>query len=250
MSLFPTSWSKISSYLTCAKQYAEFRVFKTVVEEKAEATIWGEEVHAVLEATGNARLEIEKAKKEGRPAPPEAEAAKELPERFKQYDPLLEKVAKIPGDHYIELKLAVDADFNPCDYNDEVNGRLRGSIDRLIISPSGKSAFALDYKTGKRKEFSRQLELYALFVFCRFPEVEEVHAIYIWTQGGKPTHKTIKRTDLKRIQKEFNGNLKDMEWSYQHNAWPPSPSGLCGPNRAGTYKGCSVRTCPHNRRRD
>lgn len=225
--LLPVSWSRIHSYLTCPRQYAAFRVHKTAVEEKVAATIWGEEVHE----------ELEHAAKECRPPAP----------RFIQYAPLLEKVNKLPGEHYIEILLGIDSEGNACEY-ESPDCMFRCKLDRLTINDV--IGVSIDWKTGKRKtEFSRQLELYALVVFAWFPELMRIHSIYVWTQGGKPTTATFTRDQIPRIMADLKSNIFDMTRSYEYDAWPANPSGLCGPNKAGTYLGCSVTSCVHNRRK-
>lgn len=174
---------------------------------------------------------------------------KPLEGRFAYLVPLAEKLDRIPGDHYGEQKLAVDIDLNPVDYFSEY-AWIRGILDRLIIN--GVWIANLDYKTGKRKEFSRQLTLSSGLVFANFPDTQIAHTAYIWTQGGKTTKAKYLRGEMTQYWDQFREDIATMEWSYEHNAWPANPSGLCGPSKrpGSTYKGCPVLDCPHNRRPD
>lgn len=230
MSLYPLSWSKLDAYNTCPRQYYALRVAKTFKQDDdATYLLWGNEVHKALEDN----------LMEGKP----------LEGRFEYLIPIANKLNAMPGDHYGEQKLAVDIDLKPVAYGSEF-AFFRGIIDRLIIH--GKVFGNFDYKTGKRREFSRQLTLSSGLVFANFPELEAGRTAYIWTQGGKPTIATYKREDMNAEWDQFRENVATMEWSYEHNAWPANPSGLCGPSRkpGSTYKGCPVLDCPHNRRPD
>jgi hypothetical protein len=228
MALYPWSWSKVNSYLTCPRQHYELDIAKRWPKDSdASYLLWGNEVHKALE------LEL----MEGKP----------LEGRFSFLQPLATELAAIPGDHYGEQKLAVDIELKPVEYNSEY-AYARCIIDRLIILD--KHADTLDYKTGKRKSGSRQLALCTAITMANFPDVEVSDTAYIWTQGGKPTRERFTRADLPKIWDGFRLNISEMEWSYANNAWPANPSGLCGPNKAGTYAGCAVLDCPHNRRPD
>lgn len=223
--LLPVSWSKISSYKTCPKQYQAFRVLKSVVETPHAATIWGSEVHEALEYAANENVP--------------------LPDRFKQYQKILDKVNALSGDHYIELALAVTLDLVPTAF-ESGDGWVRCIIDRLVVY--GDKAINIDWKTGKKKPFSRQLDLSALVVFSWFPQVNSVHAIYYWTQTESSVGKTFHRSDIPAIQAAFISDISDMQYSYDNNAWPARPSGLCRPSKTGTYAGCPVLDCVHNGR--
>ena len=228
MALYPWSWSKVSSYLTCPKQHYEINIAKRwPKDEDSEYLLWGNEVHKAFE--DNLML--------GTP----------MEGRFSQFKDLADELNAMPGDHYGEQKLAVDIELNPVEYDSEFAWS-RCIIDRLIILDA--HADTLDYKTGKRKSGSRQLALCTAITFANFPEVDISDTAYIWTQGGKPSRERFTRADIPIIWDGFRANIKDMEWSYSNNAWPAKPSGLCGPNRAGTYAGCIVLDCPHNRRPD
>jgi len=227
-SLYPWSWSKLNSYLTCPRQYYEIQVAKNFKQdENVEYLFWGIAVHKAFEDN----------LMEGKP----------FEERFKSLEPLANKLNALPGDHYGEQKLAVDIELRPVEY-DSPNAWVRAIVDRLVIYNVVGMNF--DYKTGKRKTDSRQLELSSGIAFSWFERIQKMHTAYLWTQGGKPTSRTFLRDGMQPSWDRFRSDIDTMEWSYAHNAWPANPSGLCGPNKAGTYAGCIVLSCPHNRRKD
>lgn len=226
--LFPISWSKIESFQTCANQYASFRIWRTFQQPEFEQKQWGTDVHEALE-----NLLVHQIP---------------LTDRFASYQKMMDKLATIPGEHTGEHKLGIKEDLTPCDYDDP-ECFARCIIDRLIIH--GKIGVCIDYKTGKRKDVpSRQLDLSGFIVLCNFPQIETIHSMFIWTQGGAPGRKIFNREQAKAIWAGFLEDIEEMEWAYTNNAFPARPSGLCGPSRKTPYPGCSVLDCPFNKRKE
>lgn len=218
--LYPISFSSISDYRTCPRQFYHKRVLKDIPWVDTKEIIWGNDVHKALE------LNLV----QGQP----------LEGRFEFLVPLANKLNALPGDHYGEQKLAVNHDLEPVDYWDS-GAWARCIVDRLIIN--GANGLNLDYKTGKRKaEFSPQLSMSSAIAFSWFPDVQTMGNAYIWTQGGKPTQKIHKRIDIELIWDPVRATCRDIEWSLKNNAWPPNPSGLCKQH-------CEVLSCAHNGKR-
>lgn len=225
--LYPVSWSKIESYQTCPRQYYELRVARNWQKPEFEQQLWGVDVHQALE--DNLMQSVP------------------LSERFKQFQPMMDKLARIPGDHFGEQKLAVDIDLKPVDYDSEY-AYARAIVDRIVIDVT--VGYDFDYKTGKRKETSRQLDMSGAMMFSQWPDLQKVHSVFLWTQGGPATKALITPDKVVPIWDGFKRDIEEMEWSYIHDAWPAKPSGLCGPSRRTPYPGCPVLSCPHNRRPD
>jgi hypothetical protein len=160
----------------------------------------------------------------------------------------MDKLDRIPGTHTGEQKLAIDVNVQPVPY-DSRYAFARCIIDRLVVHVP--DAVDIDYKTGKRKEVpSRQLDLSSIIVGANYPEVERIHSMFIWTQGGPPSRKIATRNDLPILWKGFLSDIEEMEWAYKHGAFPAKPSGLCRPSNKTPYPGCPVLDCPHNGRPD
>jgi hypothetical protein len=226
--LFPVSWSKIESFQTCANQYASFRIWRTFQQPEFEQKQWGTDVHQALEDN----------LMKGEP----------LGERFKSFQGMMDKLARIPGEHRGEHKLAIDSEMQPVEY-DSPAAFVRCIIDRLILRNA--DGVVIDYKTGKRKEVpSRQLDLSGIITACNFPEIENIHSMFIWTQGGPPSRKVFTRAQIPAIWEGFLEDIREMEWAYANNAFPARPSGLCAKSSKTPYPGCSVLDCPHNKRKD
>jgi hypothetical protein len=220
----------IEGYLTCPRQYYHMRVAKDFKQEdNADYLDWGIAVHTAFERNLLYGEPFEEP-------------------RFSSLIPIAEKLDRLPGDHYGEQKLGIDINMQPVDFWSQ-HCWIRVIVDRLVIH--GRTALPFDYKTGKRKPYSRQLELITGVLFNWF-DVDISHTAYLWTQGGLPTSATYTRDNMQKYWDGFKKNIEDMEWSYANNAWPAIPSGLCGPGKkaGSTYKGCPVLSCPHNRRPD
>jgi hypothetical protein len=168
-----------------------------------------------------------------------------LAERFKAYEPMAAAFVAAPGDKHCELKLAVNHNLEPCDYYDD-NVWNRGDGDLIIIN--GEKALSVDYKTGKKKPFSRQLELDACRVMVNFPQVKVVNTAFAWLQTKEWTRATYGRPQLNVLWEGFFEGVQQMIWSYENNIWPAKPSGLCRKSKrpGSTYMGCPVASCPHS----
>lgn len=78
---------------------------------------------------------------------------------------------------HTELKLAIDINFQPCDY-DGTDCLIRGNIDVLVITESGH-AIIIDHKSGKRKPIFKhqvQLDTYLLFAAAHYPGIKGFQA--------------------------------------------------------------------------
>jgi hypothetical protein len=210
------TYSSIDKYQTCPKQYYHLRVVRDVKDPPSEHTVWGETVHKALEDYI----------KEG----------KELPEEMSQWTSFMSKIKGIKGSKFTEIELAVDENFQPCDWNKAWS---RGVVDLLILN--GNTAVVVDYKTGKRKP-SDQLSLYAAYVFAHHPEVQTVSTAFVWLKDRKVDKETYTREDVSTIWLRFLPAVKKIATSHETNKWPARPSGLC-------RQWCYVLTCEHNGRK-
>lgn len=224
-SVIPWSFSNIEAYDVCPKQFYELRLAKNFVEPEGESLRWGNYVHKGMED----RLKI------GRP----------LADNLKQWEKNAQSVLRAPGDLYVEEQLAFTADLVPCGFWDD-NCWNRGKDD--VIKVNHKVALNLDWKTGKPKNNSAQLELAAARTMTMFPEVNKVITVFEWLANGTRTTAVYTRDDLNRIWDSFREKVQNLLWSEKNNVWPAKPSGLCKKSRkpGSTYGGCVVANCPHS----
>lgn len=225
--IIPWSYSSWQAYQTCPRQFYELRIAKSVVEPPSKQIIWGNEVHKALE-------DLVKIKKP-------------VPKTMEHMTPIVNRILQAPGDNYAELELACTKDLKPCGFWDE-NAWVRGKGD--LVKLNGSKGAAFDYKTGKRKPNSLQLDLMAILVFAKYPVIEQLSTCFLWFQEpSKPTIAKYHRDRVPALLEQFTEGVADMEWSYNEDVWPAKPSGLCRPNPRTGFAGCPVTSCPHNGRK-
>lgn len=218
-SAIPWSWSSYSAYQTCPRQFYELKVARTYVEPESQPLIWGNEVHKAIELYGTQSVPV--------------------PATMQRFVPIVDKVASAPGDTYYEMELACTIDMRPTGFWDE-DAWCRGKGD--VIKVNGTKALAGDWKTGKWKPESLQLDLMGLMVFAKFPSVYDLTTVFIYFQEPtKPVSKKFTRDDMPSMLSQFADGVRDMEYSFATNVWPEKPSGLC-------KRHCPVATCKYYQR--
>lgn len=214
------SFSSLSDYRTCPRQYHEVRVLKHFKQEDTTHNIWGNRVHeAIAEALGN---------------------GSRLPADMDVWNPLIDGFRRLRGTLSVENQLALTEGFQPCAWF-APNTWVRGIIDALWIRSDGV-AQAVDWKTGKRKVNSDQLALFALLTFHHHPHVQEVRTMYVWLKTGQSDPVTYKREQIPELWQLFLTDVKRLESCMQTGTWVPKTSGLCS-------EWCPVVTCQFNGKR-
>lgn len=140
-----------------------------------------------------------------------------------------------------EYKMAIAADYAPTDYWDKT-GRLwaRNVSDVVAIPPTKDSAVIVDWKDGKRRDKSTQLERISLFIFSFFPLVKKITAANVWLKEGKPGPAyQFTREQLPEMRANVEKVLERVETSNAKGVWPENPGPLCG------Y--CHIKSCRFNK---
>lgn len=228
----PWSHSAMSDFLNCPKQYYHKRVAKDVQDTQGEAALWGDQVHKFFEASILAAYGEEV----------EADIiwstlrlqGLDPTESFEVYRPYLDAVLALPHDTILpERQYAINRALTPCDWT-APDVWCRGIIDVLLLK--GDKAYALDWKTGKRKPDSKQLKLFALLVFIHHPETNSVKTGFVWLQTGETDYETYTRAQEAELWQEFLPDLARYTAAFRQDMWTPRKSGLC--------RGwCPVTTC-------
>jgi hypothetical protein len=198
------SFSSMNTYYTCPKQYQLTYVKKVIPYQETEATKWGSEVHLALENYIGSGIALE--------------------EKFLPFKKWGDKVLSLPGEKFMEQKMALTRNLDPTDFEAD-NAWCRGIIDVLVVD--GKRAACYDWKTGKVRPDSDQLKLFAGYVFQHYPDVEVVKTAYVWLKFDQTTVETYRREDLPAIWEHFIAKAAKLEASYEKDKWIPKPSGLC-----------------------
>lgn len=196
------SYSSLTAFETCAKQYYFTRVSKEVERQETDATRWGNEVHKALEL----RLTI----------------GQELPASLRQFEGVLSKLLAHSGEMLVEHRMALNADMTPGEWD---NCWCRGIVDVGVVD--AERAVLLDWKTGKRKMELEQLKLFAGFTFAHYPKVRTVSTGFVWLKEDKVDQKVFTRDDTTEIWSTFIPRVKRLEKAYENNVWLAKPSGLC-----------------------
>ncbi len=198
------SYSSLTAFETCPKRYFHTRVAKDIVEPEGDALLWGSAVHKALE----------NRVKDGTP----------LPTGTTQWEPLCAKLLASPGEIFTERQLCLDYRFQPTAwYGDDA--WVRGVVDVGVLRDD--EIVALDYKTGRPKPDTDQLQLFAALLFASHPEVDTIKTGYVWLKTNGMTVETYQREQLPLIWGGFLGRVKRLEGSFKDDHWPEKPSGLC-----------------------
>ena len=198
------SFSSLDQFNTCAKMYYLQRVSKQIVSAATEATVEGERVHLALE------LRV----RDGKP----------LPKDLSRLENLCQTLAASNGEVYTEFEMALNRDLKPVSM-DAPGAWCRGIADVLIVGEN--NLVGLDWKTGKPKPPSWQLELMAAMAFAHFPGKVKCKTGYVWLKTNEVVPQTFLAADLPKIWEGIISRVVRLEQAYEKDKWTPRPSGLC-----------------------
>lgn len=218
----PVAWSysALDQFLTCPKQYAEIRVFKNFADLNTEQRDWGNHVHSCIARS--------------------LTQGDSLPSDMDQWQPIVEQFRALKGELVAaEEQWGFDRTLQTSDWFSK-DTWLRVIIDALWID--GTVAKVVDWKTGKRRFGSHQLELFAAAVFARFPQVQEVRAMFVWLKSFQQDKETYHRKELPALWNRFLPDVRRLEYAHRTATWVPKTSGLCNAH-------CPVTTCTFNGKR-
>ena len=152
-----------------------------------------------------------------------------------------------------------DSEFPPLEWNDL---RFRGVIDRIDVSPDGKTALVLDYKTGGTWGYTNmdddpvgrgtrlQLPVYALAAQKMLGSGVDVKAAY-WFVSSGGGFKTRPRSPvgLDEMQEPFTKVVKTITDGIRAGLFPANP-GMSQSKRTENCKYCNFdKICPPESRR-
>lgn len=216
---FAWSYSALTRFENCGKQYYEINVAKNVKDEGNEFTAAGQEVHAAL------YQRICKDKK--------------LPLNMRHYEKMAARLAAQPGENTGELKFAMTRAFEPTDYFSQ-DVFVRVIVDLLNVRDS--SAVIVDFKTGKQQPGFDQLLLTAGVVSSHLPEIENFKLAYLWLKNKTITSTEISKSSMISVWNMFLPRVAKMEAAVKTATYVMKPSGLC--------RFCPVESCVNWKPRD
>jgi len=217
------SYSSIKTFSQCPKKYYHLKVAKDVKDTGSEASVYGNDAHEAAEHYI----------KHGTP----------IPDKFKIMRPVVETLAKFPGEKHTELKLGVrktGAGYEPCGFFDK-DVWWRGIVDLLIVDCD--TAHMVDYKTGKNAKYAdmKQLDLMAGATFVHFPEVQKIKSGLAFVVSNEFPKKTHHRKHLDDYLSVFDNQLDQLENAMDSGVFNAKSGPLCG--------WCPVVNCEHYRPR-
>ena len=121
-----------------------------------------------------------------------------------------------------ELKFAVDHGWDPVDYTAPA-AMLRGIIDLYI--EQGDEATVLDFKTGKDRDYSDQVTVYAAVILAVKPHIKKVNLVIEFLDLKKTTtYNPLTRDQLEDLKTLISGRIETIR---KDAIFAPNPSGLC-----------------------
>lgn len=179
------SYSRLSCYKQCPLKYKYHYIDKIEVDIPRPALIKGSKIHSVLET-------IE-----------EYSGGSEHDSVIQNFikSPLGAEILSRPSirEHCIKLNENLDAD----DSLTKNTARMIGYIDRVNTTENGVDL--IDYKTGKYKDMRwqdfEQLGIYGIYMFSKFPQLNELNLRYVYVEHAKENTKVLtrKESDIKKI---------------------------------------------------
>lgn len=226
MKPLPVSYSTLSGFENCPRQYFELKVAKSVQDNHNDVGEAGLYLHAAFEAYLKDRTPLPDTYPTNVAVWP---VGLKTAAGYKDY---LDAILRLPGVLHVEHKMAIDADFTPCDFAAE-GVFCRGIADVLLVD--GDDALLMDHKAGKQR-VTKQLQLSSLLVFYHFPEVQRVRTQFNWLNGMKASPGEFTRSDMAVMWEDFIPMLVRFKTAFKAGAFVPKPSGLCN-------GWCPVTTC-------
>lgn len=200
----PWSYSSLTKFETCPRQYYLTRVSKEVKDSPGEHAIWGDKVHRALE---------DRVLKK-----------QPLPEGMQHWERIASKFDTPKGRVFTETRLTLTRNLNPTDWMAK-DAWVRGIIDLGV--DAGPNVVLFDWKTGKVKHDNDQLRLFAGLYFAAKPYVQKIKTAFIWLQHNKLTRERFTRDDAPSIWEGFVRRSDALAEAYEVNRWPAKKSGLC-----------------------
>lgn len=213
------SFSSLKDFTNCPRQYYEVKIKQNYTKSVTQQMQYGTDVHRALE----------EYVRDGTP----------LPEFYTKFKKTADALKEIPGERYVEYKMALKEDQTPCNFNDP-DYWVRGIVDLMIVD--GDTAYITDYKTGSAKyPDTKQLMLMALMTFAHIPSVKTVRGGLIFLMHNVFVNEEYKAELINVYWGRFKPDIARLRMAIETDTWTPNPTPLCG--------WCPVTTCQFHRQR-
>ena len=215
--------SSIGAFETCPRKFKAQYLTKETKWVETEANKYGNRMHTALE---NA-----------------IQYNTPLPDEFSELSTPIKAVKQWPGRRFAELKLAVDAEFAPCDWRER---HLGCKIDLSVFYKDWVTV--LDWKSNGKipddRYFSTlQLDINAAVLFAHHDSVNNIKAAYYYTRFdmAKPQgdEAVYKREDYSELKGGLNDRIIKIKAAFESDIFPARQNGLCRGH-------CDVMSCEFN----
>jgi hypothetical protein len=209
------SWSRLSSYETCARRYYRLSIKKDVKEEESQPLIEGKAVHKAFE------LRIRDGK--------------QLPIHLRIHEPAMASISAAAGEKIVEQEIALNVSWEPVEWFAK-DAWLRVKSD--LTQYGGKYGVVWDWKTGRPHEDFTQLNLNAAVLLHLAPEIEVVTPAYYWTKTRKvAAGDRVTRDKVSEIWGPILARVARYQKAHDDQDFPPTENYYC--------RGCPVKDCQH-----
>lgn len=239
------SYTALSQFENCPRQYQLAKVTKELPFVQSEAMIYGNLRHEQLE------LRVKEGKK--------------LPDELQKMEPLiatLEKgvMANKIYDVQPELEFVFDRNLKPIHIYGQRTPKpfflkgawLRAKFDLVVLKDQSHMK-VIDWKFGKFRPANDQLELFAGCAFKMMPELERVDTQFVYPdlnktktmtffRAGADETDTVSAKSEPEIWENWLGRVNRLDKAYKADSWPCRPSGLCG------WCDATPKQCAHSKK--
>lgn len=185
------SYSRLAQYENCPAACA-YKHIEKVPEQQSPAMARGDRIHKLGE----------KWFKEGGKGP--------LPMEYRLFDGLMHQLVQ-PGmpPVLVEEQWGYTKEWRPCGWFGNTTW-LRVKMDAGVVYPDGESD-AIDFKTGKEYATNKdQLELTALAIFRRYPQVEKVTTRLWYLDSGVEREEVFLQENSSEMIEKWEGKVAPM----------------------------------------
>ena len=194
------SYSSLKTYEQCPQKFKFGRIDK-LPEPSGEAAERGKTLHSAIEANVKGETDI-------------------LPIEIEHVRPSINEL-KVMGAE-AEKEFAIDLDWKPVSFFDK-KARFRGIID--IYAKNGEKAIVLDWKSGKVRDYSDQVRVYAAVSFALDDELQLVKPVIAFIdQKKEQEYPSIPREVYPSIRADVERRMSAID---NDSVYAPNPGFLC-----------------------
>lgn len=204
------SYSFLSNYINCPRKAQAIYINKEVPYTESPEAAYGNQVHKDLELAVKNR--------------------KFVHEPIEAANKFLRDLYSLPcTDLIAEQQFGITREWEACDFfSPRVWGRGKLDVTALI---SRRVALLFDYKTGKVREDSFELEVQALLLKAKYPDLQIIKGCYIWLKEDKYGEVYNLSDRLDQTKK----TIEEIMYKVGQGLFYTQKNPLCG--------WCSLRSC-------